>query len=299
MGEEPVRRSPFAGTWYPAEPDDLRALVSRQLADASPSAVLPFSRRLVALISPHAGLVYSGPIAAAGYRLLAREASAGGTDSMESDEGKGFDTVVLLGPSHRVFFEGLALYPRGSFATPLGLSEVDAELTDAIGAETPRARAMPDVHRPEHCLEMQLPFLQLLLPAARIVPVIMGDQGGETIEAASRAIAAAVARSARRVLLIASSDLSHYQSRPRARELDAEVVGCVERFDPEGLERLLASGHGHAHACGGGPMVAILRAARDLGATESRVLRYGDSGEASGDTDSVVGYLSAALYGGA
>ncbi len=282
---QPVRRSPFAGTWYPGDPEELRQMVSGQLQGAASSAVLPPGETLVALISPHAGLVYSGPVAAAGYRLL----SMG-----EREEPGAFETVLLLGPSHRVYFEGLALYPRGSFATPLGLAEVDSDLADAIAAETPLARAMPDVHRQEHCLEMQLPFLQLVLPDARIVPIVMGDQRRETIEAAASAIAASVARSKHRVLLVASSDLSHYESRRRARELDAEVVDCVERFNPESLERLLAAERGHA--CGGGPMVAVMRAARELGAGGSRLLRYGDSGDASGDTDAVVGYLSAAMY---
>jgi MEMO1 family protein len=280
-----TRRSPFAGTWYPAEPAELRALVSHQLDEAAPGTDLPPAERLVALICPHAGLAYSGSVAAAGYRLLGRGAS-GGPGSFES--------VLLLGPSHRAFFNGLALYPRGAFETPLGWAEIDAELTAALAAETSRAQGMAEVHRREHCLEMQLPFLQVVLPGARIVPVIMGDQSGENIAAAASAIAAAVSRSTRAVLLVASSDLSHYESRPRARALDAEVLDCVERFDPEALERLLGAERGHA--CGGGPIAAVMRAARELGAGEARILRYGDSGDASGDTDAVVGYLSAALY---
>jgi AmmeMemoRadiSam system protein B len=279
---DPVRPSPFAGTWYPADPEELRDLVRRQLEEAASSAVLPKGTKLVALISPHAGLVYSGPVAAAGYRLL-----AGG-------EAGAFDTVLLLGPSHRVFFDGLALYPRGRFRTPLGLTEVDSELAAAIASETARARPMPEVHRQEHCLEMQLPFLQQLLPEARIVPILMGNQSREDVAAAARAIAASVARSKRRVLLVASSDLSHYQSRARARDLDSEVLDCVERFDPDALERLLDAEEGHA--CGGGPMVAVMRAARVLGADGARLLRYGDSGDVSGETDAVVGYLSAALF---
>jgi AmmeMemoRadiSam system protein B len=144
---------------------------------------------------------------------------------------------------------------------------------------------------------MQLPFLQHLLPEARILPVIMGTQSTRNIEAAASAMVQAASRSTYPVLLVASSDLSHYQSRERARELDSEVLDLVERLDARGLAELLEEERGHA--CGGGPMVSVMIAARELGATGARILAYGDSGDASGETDAVVGYLSAALYGAA
>jgi AmmeMemoRadiSam system protein B len=236
--------------------------------------------RLVALISPHAGLAYSGAIAAAGYRLL---------------EPGAFESVVLLGPSHRLAFDGLAACCEGAFATPLGLVEIDAEIARSFLDATPRARPMPEVHANEHCLEMQLPFLQHALPKARILPVIMGAQTAENIEAAASAMVRAVSRSSVPVLLVASSDLSHYESRDSARELDSQVLERIEGFDPRSLEDLLAFERGHA--CGGGPMVAVMMAARELGARTARVLAYGDSGDATGETDGVVGYVSAAMVG--
>jgi MEMO1 family protein len=272
------RRSPFAGSWYPADPRELEAMVARFVAEEEE---VELEGELVALISPHAGLVYSGPVAGAGYRLLARDAPA-------------FATAVLLGPSHRKFFDALAVYPAGAFATPLGPVPIDAELADAFLRETPRARAMPEVHGDEHCLEMQLPFLRYLLPDLRIVPVLMGNQSVENVAAAARAVAAVAKTADRPVLLVASSDLSHYESRARARELDDEVLGCVGRFDAPALASLFE--RNSRHACGGGPIVAVMAAARALGATEASVLRYGDSGDVSGDTDAVVGYVSAALY---
>jgi AmmeMemoRadiSam system protein B len=234
----------------------------------------------MALISPHAGLRYSGPIAAAGYRQLA---------------GQGFETVLLLGPSHRAPFDGLAVYPEGAFTTPLGLASIDAALAEAFLSATPRARAWPEIHREEHCLEMQLPFVQEVLPEARILPVIMGAQNATNIEAAATAMCHAAAGSKSKVLLVASSDLSHHQSRERASALDGEVLDRIERFDPDELQNLLAAEGGHA--CGGGPMVAVLRAARRLGGSRAIVLAYGDSGDVTGDTASVVGYASAALCG--
>jgi AmmeMemoRadiSam system protein B len=282
MGNADVRRSPFAGSWYPADPSELDSTVSRLLASAPKSETPDPQRKLVALISPHAGLKYSGPVAAAGYRLLERES---------------FESVVLLGPSHRVAFDGLATYPEGGFATPLGIAGIDSELARSFESATPRARPMPEVHRDEHSLEMQLPFLQHLAPEARIVPVVMGAQSPRNIEAAASALVRAVSRSDYPVLLVASSDLSHYQPRERARELDCEVLDRIADFDPEALENLLEDERGHA--CGGGPMVAVMTAARELGARESRILAYGDSGDASGETESVVGYVSVAFYGAA
>ena len=285
MGNADVRRSPFAGTWYPADPSELASTVSRLLASAprsEPSGPPGPQEKLVALISPHAGLKYSGPIAAAGYRLLERQS---------------FESVVLLGPSHRVAFDGLATYPEGGFATPLGIAAVDSELARSFESATPRARPMPEVHRGEHCLEMQLPFLQHLAPEARILPVMMGTQSARNIEAAASAMVRAVTAADYPVLLVASSDLSHYEPRERARELDSEVLDRIAGFDPEALEELLEDERGHA--CGGGPIVAVMRAARELGARESRILTYGDSGDVSGETDAVVGYVSAAFWGAA
>lgn len=274
-----LRESPFAGTWYPGDPSELASTVSQLLASAP--AIEPRGR-LIALISPHAGLRYSGPVAAAGYRLLARHA---------------FESVMLLGPSHRAAFDALATYPEGGFATPLGIADIDSELSRSFESATSRARPMPEAHRSEHCLEMQLPFLQHVLPEARVLPIMMGLQSARNIEAAASAMVHAVSTSAYPVLLVASSDLSHYESRENARELDSKVLDLIERFDPEALSDLLEEERGHA--CGGGPMVSVMIAARALGAVSARVLAYGDSGDVSGETDAVVGYVSAALYGAA
>jgi MEMO1 family protein len=276
MGNADVRRSPFAGTWYPGDPSELQSEVSRLLASAAESEA---RGKLVALISPHAGLRYSGPVAAAGYRLLERQS---------------FASVLLVGPSHRVAFDALATYSEGAFATPFGLAAIDSDLARSFERATPRARAMPEAHRGEHSLEMQLPFLQHLLPEARILPVMMGTQSARNIEAAASAMVRAVTASTYPVLLVASSDLSHYESRDRARVLDSEVLERIERFDPRGLAALFDEERGHA--CGGGPMIAVMTAARELGASSARILAYGDSGDVTGETDAVVGYVSAALY---
>ena len=233
--------------------------------------------RLVALISPHAGLRYSGPVAAHGYVLL---------------RGRSPLTIVLVGPSHRAAFEGVAAFAEGAFETPLGRIPIAEDLAAALLAADPVVLDLPDAHREEHSLEMQLPFLQHLVPDLRIVPLLMGSQSREEVDALAGALGRVL--TGRDVLLVASSDLSHYEPAPVANRLDALVVGDVERFDDEGLmKRLEVSQH---HACGGGPMVAVMKAAKTLGADRATVLRYADSGDAGEhDKSRVVGYLSAAL----
>lgn len=273
----PLHRSRIAGSWYPGNPEVLTRAVQDLLERAPAPPALP---HLVALVSPHAGLVYSGPVAAAGYRLLARFP---------------FDTAVLVGPSHFVAFSGAAVWASGAFDTPLGRLEVDEETAAAILAHDRRLQFLREPHEPEHSLEMQLPFLQVLAPEIAIVPILMGEQSRAEVETVAGAIAAAAANSPRRILLIASSDLSHYRPAEIAARLDGQVVERVEGFEPDRLMDLLEQSH--EHACGGGPMVAVLKAARALGADEARVLRYGDSGDVTGDKTAVVGYLSAAVFG--
>jgi MEMO1 family protein len=269
-----VRRAAVAGTWYPGDRASLVSEVEGYLADVAPVEV---PGRLVALISPHAGLRYSGPVAAHAFARL---------------RGRRDLTVVLVGPSHRVHFEGVSVYARGAFATPLGEIPIDEEVAEALLAADDVLLDEPSPHREEHSLEMQLPFLQHLVPGLRIVPLLMGSQARPEVEALAGVLGRTL--QGKDVLLVASSDLSHYHPAAVANALDAKVVGDVARFDPEGLMDRLESQRGHA--CGGGPMVAVLRAARDRGAADATILRYADSGDAGeGDKSRVVGYLAAAL----
>jgi hypothetical protein len=274
MTPQPVRRAAaVAGTWYPGQPARLAAEVHGFCACVTTMV----EGEIVGLMAPHAGLVYSGPVAAHAYCQLA---------------GRTYDVIVLVGPSHHVGFEGVSIVPRGSFETPLGDVPISAGDADAIMAATPIVRDLPAAHAREHSLEMQLPFLQCVLPGVPIVPLVMGHQSPATIAALADGLASALA--ARRPLLVASSDLSHYQSSRRAAELDHVIVDAVGRFDPEAVERALV--RFPEHACGGGPVVSVMRAARALGAGDARVLCYADSGAVSGDTSAVVGYL-AAVFG--
>jgi hypothetical protein len=270
-----LRRAAVAGSWYPGTASALGAEVDAYLEAARAA---PPPGRLVALVSPHAGLRYSGPVAAYGYGLLR---------GLEGDV-----TVVLVGPSHRAAFDGAAVHAHGAWETPLGRAPVDEEIAQALLDADPVVFDDPGVHREEHSLEMQMPFLQRLLPGLRIVPVMMGTQSREEVEALGQALAKALA--GRRVLLVASSDLSHYQPAVVANRADAAVVDAVSRFDEEALlERL--ERHQNV-ACGGGPVVTVMKAARALGADRATVLKYADSGDVGEhDKSHVVGYLSAAL----
>jgi AmmeMemoRadiSam system protein B len=268
----PVRRAAVAGSWYPAQPDALAREVDRYLAEAG----APPPGDPIAIIAPHAGLMYSGPIAAHAYSVL---------------RGRDIEVAVLVGPSHYVGFEGVAIYERGVFDTPFGPVPIAEHCADAIAMGSRHIQPHPTAHVREHSLEMQLPFLKRVLPDAEIVPLVMGYQRRETAYALGDAIAAAV--KGRKAVIVASTDLSHYQSAVTAAKLDAKVVQQVMRFDADGLMSLLETFP--EHACGGGPTVAVMRAAKLLGATDARVLKYGDSGDVSGDKDAVVGYLAAAF----
>ena len=270
-----VRKAAVAGTWYPGTAAPLASKVDRYLTAADLHGPDP-AGDLVALIAPHAGLMYSGPVAAHAYRLL---------------RNRQFEVAVLVGPSHFAGFDGVALYPSGGLDTPFGVTPIDTECASAIAAASDVVRVLTAAHRREHSLEMQLPFLTRLAPATPIVPLLMGYQTAATAAALGGALA--VALRGRRTLLIASTDLSHYHDAATASALDRVVIDCVSRFDADGLQAALDATP--EHACGGGPTVAVMRAARTFGARDAVILNYADSGDVSGDKSSVVGYLAAAL----
>jgi AmmeMemoRadiSam system protein B len=270
-----IRRAAVAGTWYPGDAAALAAAVDGHLANADRDA-REVNGTLSALICPHAGLIYSGPVAAYAYRLL---------------RGRIFDVAILVGPSHFIGFEGVSIYPSGGFATPYGVVAIAESVAQALVAASPVVREHSAAHAREHSLEMQLPFLARLAPAVPIVPLVMGHQTAETARSLGDALATVVR--GRRALLVASTDLSHYHDAAAASRLDRVVLDCIERFDAEGLQAALTGNP--EHACGGGPTVAVMRAARLAGAQDAVVLRYADSGDVSGDKSAVVGYAAAAL----
>ena len=266
-----VRKAAVAGTWYPGTSAALAAAVDGHLARATSDV----DGDVVALIAPHAGLMYSGPVAAHAYRLL---------------RGRTFDVVVVVGPSHFVGFDGVAAPGADAFDTPFGVVPI---ATDVVGAllTSGAVREHAQAHAREHSVEMQLPFLGRLAADTPIVPLVMGHQTRDAATALARALASVLR--GRRALVIASTDLSHYHDAATASRLDAVVRDHVARFDADGLQHALDLQP--EHACGGGPTVAVMRAAKQLGARDAVVLDYADSGDVSGDKSRVVGYMAAAL----
>ena len=222
--------------------------------------------RIDAIIAPHAGLMFSGPVSAFAYKA----AAAAGP----------FDTAVLVGPSHFMAFDGVAIYPSGAFDSPLGPARIDESLAAALLAVSPIFQALPAAHGREHSLEMQLPFLRRLMPDVAIVPLLMGYQTRDTIQGCADALSRL--ETAGRVLLVASTDLSHYFAAAQAVDLDRRVQECVSGFDPDRLleifEEYPEGERGRFVACGGGPAIAVMLAARARGARHGRVLKYMHSG---------------------
>ena len=268
-----VRQPAVAGAFYDADPDVLRRHVDSLLDQARGATV---KGSIKGLVSPHAGYIYSGSTAAVGYRLL---------------RGKSYDAVILVGPSHREFFTGASIYPGDSYRTPLGDVPVHKEMRDELVKEGGTIMLSDAGHRGEHCLEVQLPFLQRVLGEFSIVPIIIGNQRREFCLALGNALAKAASR--RNVLLVASSDLSHYHPYDEAVKLDRQVIGLVEALDEKTMMDQIEEER--IEACGGGPVVSVMHAAKLLGANRSQVLFYCNSGDVTGDKDAVVGYLSAAF----
>jgi AmmeMemoRadiSam system protein B len=273
MFTQSVRRTAVAGSWYPGTAAALLREIDHHLSAVPPVVVRGIIRGVVA---PHAGLVYSGPVAAWAYRAV---------------EGKPYDVAVLVGPSHHAGFDGVAACAHGAFDTPLGPAVIDEDVSRLLIAAGGIVREDPAPHAREHSLEMQLPFLKRVLPDVPIVPLLMGYQTPATVGQLADALVRAL--EGRRALLVASSDLSHYLDARAAAALDTVVLDRVAGFDADGL--LEALDREPQHACGGGPIVSVMRAVRGLGAREGRVLKYADSGDVSGDKTAVVGYMAAAF----
>ena len=275
-----IRQSVIAGTWYPGQPDALRRTLAGYLADVEK---VELEGELKALISPHAGYVYSGPTAAYAYKQL--------------EDGPAFDTVAVLSPLHQALLGRFAVTKASYYETPLGLVEVDAELVEALDKEVTLNRVGFDS---EHSLEIQLPFLQHVLGNFTLLPVMLGEPlTSDRSLAAGRELSAALAKLLRdrKALLVASTDLAHLYDYNDVVRHDRVVIELVERFDIEGLARALIEGRGQA--CGGGPVVAALLTAQALGANRAEVLHYTNSGDVTGNRrpgSYTVGYMAAAVY---
>jgi AmmeMemoRadiSam system protein B len=273
-----IRPSPIAGTWYIGNREGLAKKIDRRLRD---SVVDPIPGSIVGVIVPHAGHRYSGQVAAHAFRCL---------------EGMTPEIVVVVSPLHQPHRSLVLTSGHDAYATPLGNVQVDLELVKHFETELATNKGVNVdriKHDGEHSLEIELPFLQRVLPQPfRLLPVMIRDQSRSTVEAVGHTIGAILADQS--AILVASTDLSHFHAQSIAERLDAEVLSRIEAFDPAGV--LSAEEEGVGFACGRGAVSAVLWAARDLGADQVKLLQYATSGDVTGDYNSVVGYAAAAIY---
>lgn len=268
-----------SGSFYEADPAALESrikwcFIHKVGPGKLPSAPVSSERKICALISPHAGYIYSGPVAAHGFFEVSKEPPP--------------ETVVLVGPNHTGMGAAVSVWEGGDWMTPLGRVRVDLEVSRSI-AKSGAAEPDSDAHEYEHSVEVQIPFLQYIFGSAfRIVPICMMLQDFETSRELGEAIAAAV--KGRPALLIASTDFSHYVPYKIAYDRDSLVIEEILRMNPKGVEEVVRSKE--ITMCGPGPVMAILTASLALGAGRCRKLCYATSGDTSGPKGDVVGYGS-------
>ncbi|MBI4811161.1 MAG: AmmeMemoRadiSam system protein B [Ignavibacteriales bacterium] len=267
-----VRPPAVAGTFYTANPKALSREIETMLADAD---VKDIPGSLLAIVVPHAGLVYSGKTAAHAYKLLQKRA---------------FETIVIISPSHREYFTGISVFSGTAFRTPFGDIQVDEELRQEIIQGEKIIESSTRGQMSEHAIEVQLPFLQKVLKQFKILPIVVGDQRSEYCFHLGDKLAKVLVN--RNALVVASSDLSHYHPADDADRLDEIIIDDIVKFNYKKLMEDIETER--AEACGGGPIVAALTAAKQSGANHIEILHHCNSGDVSGDRDAVVGYLSAA-----
>ena len=267
------RKPSVAGLFYPSDPKKLSELINGFLRLADPPDI---ANNICGIVAPHAGYIYSGATAAYAYNLIKNE---------------GYKTVIIVSPSHTEYFPGISIYSGDGYTTPLGNIPVDKLLIDKLVSDSNHIIKGDIGHKTEHAIEVQLPFLQTVLSDFRIVPVVMGDQSPIYINELAERVASVYNDD---ILLIASSDLSHYYNRKKANTLDSIIERRISEYDFNSLMSDLDSKK--CEACGGGPIVAIMKALYNNGIRMASVLKRTDSGEVSGDLNQVVGYLSAVLY---
>jgi AmmeMemoRadiSam system protein B len=267
-----VRPSPLAGKWYPGRAETLIAMMDEFLKAVKPQ---PINGKLLGLLVPHAGYRYSGPVAAHAFALIKDMA---------------FDTVVVIGPMHHPLPGSVLSTAHSAYETPLGAVPVDRGALDAVGK---RVRLTAVRNDPEHSVEIQLPFLQhVLKPGFSFVPLMLRDQSGPQTEALGEALAETLR--GRNVLLVASSDLSHFYPQEIANELDATMLACVEALDARRVVEV--NERQTAFACGYGAIATVINVVRAWDADRAQIISYGTSGDVIGDFREVVGYGAAMFY---
>ena len=265
-----MREAAVAGQFYPGHPDELRKSVESFTENYGSAA------EAKGVVVPHAGYIYSGSVA-----------------------GKVFSSIrlpgrfILLGPNHSGRGAALSLAPTGAWRTPLGSAAIDAELNRDLLQACPGLQEDPSAHRTEHCLEVQIPFLQVLQPGFAFSAICLRTANYPELEDLGHAMARVIRSRQETVLLVASSDMTHYEDAKTAAAQDQLAIERMLAVDPAGLYRVVLEND--ITMCGFAPAVAVLVACADLGASSGHLIQYTNSGEASGDYDRVVAYAGIAI----
>ena len=262
-----IRPPAVAGRFYPDEPARLRSDLDICLAGEIPQEKI----RARACMVPHAGYMFSGRVAGEVYRRIEIPAR-----------------VILVGPRHLPRGASLAILSEGAWQTPLGMAPIDSSLAGEIARAFPLLREDAVAHSGEHSLEVQLPFLQRLVPSFAFVPIVIGPANWEQLEALGHALAGVMAAAREPVLLIASSDMNHYESDAETRVKDHKAIDQILALEPRKLFDTVRNER--ISMCGYAAATAVLTAMRELGATRAELIRYATSGEVNGDMEQVVGY---------
>jgi AmmeMemoRadiSam system protein B len=257
-----IRLPAVAGQFYPEDKRGLEKIINELLAKAEPTKI---DGEIFGLLLPHAGYVYSGSVAAYGFKAVA---------------GKKFDTVVIVGDSHCERFDGVAVWPEGIWQTPLGKVEVDGEAAKKIFASSQRCFRKDSAHLFEHSLEVQLPFLQKALKGFKILPIVFGSED-EDWQMLAETILKNIGQ---KFLIIASTDLSHYLPYEEAKKIDEQTLNDILNFQSEKLE-----------VCAADSTKTLIEVAKKLGG-KAELLKYANSGDTAGDKERVVGYGTVAFY---
>ncbi len=260
-----IRNPVVAGQFYPGSPGQLRSMIAEMVDEKAAK------EEVIGLVSPHAGYVYSGPVAGATISRI-----------------KFKDTFIIMGPNHTGYGKPFSIMTSGVWKTPLGSVEIDSALAERILAASRHIEEDFEAHRSEHSIEVQLPFLQYFKPDIKLVPIILAYASGDVYQEIGREIAKAIKELNRETVIIASSDMTHYESAESAREKDAQAIEAILALDEaELLKRVREL---DITMCGYAPAVSLISAAKELGATGAELVKYQTSGDVSGDYSAVVGY---------
>jgi AmmeMemoRadiSam system protein B len=269
---EEVKQCEFCGTFYPEDRLELDPFIDRALRDAN---VPKIRGEILGIISPHAGYIYSGSIAAYSYKIL---------------ENRHFDAVVILTPSHRYYLDGISIYPSGGLSVPNATLEVDTSAVNEF-ASLDFVKFVAKYFYGEHSLEVQLPFIAKTLGNTKIVPIVLGKVNFKQMQQLADKLVEISKK--KNILIIASSDMSHFLSYEEANKLDNSTLQYIKNKDANSLWK--SEARNESRACGINPVITFLLYIKSRGGTVD-ILKYANSGDTAGDKSRVVGYLSAVAY---